>query len=154
MRQFGLVCLAGFVGGSFSGFLILILGSFIVAHVQGATSQPISTITSSAEGGVIFGGLFGLVVFPVCYYLFLTQVAPPILFGVTLTSTVVGGALGTLVLLIPGFRELGEVRERQSGGGPYAHIRPWIPRSLVVEHRAKIICHKVATTIADKINRP
>lgn len=103
MRQFGLVCLAGFVGGSICGFLILILGSAIVDHVQGGTSQPTYVITSSAEGGVAFGGVFGLVAFPLCYYSLLTQVAAPLLFSVTIPSTVVGGWLGTLIMLIPGF---------------------------------------------------
>lgn len=98
MLRFGLVCLAGLIGGSVCGIAILALGLLGVTPI---TDVDISTVL---QLGVVFGGGFGVIAFPICYYLFLRDVPLWLSLAVTIPATIVVGWLGLNILLnaVPG----------------------------------------------------
>ena len=90
--RFGLVVLAGFLGGSFCGSVVLGLELIGVDHVSQVD------ISDALQIGVVFGGGFGVVAFPICYYLFLRDVPLWLSLAVTIPSTIIVASLGTPLL--------------------------------------------------------
>jgi hypothetical protein len=86
MLRFGVACLAGLVYGSVCSVVIWIFGAQI-RPIEIANELPI---------GVVFGGEFGIVAFPICYYIFLREIPLWISLAVTIPATIVAGLLGML----------------------------------------------------------
>jgi hypothetical protein len=87
--RFGLVVIAGFLGGSLCGSVVLGLGLIGVAHVSQVD------ISDALQIGVVVGGGFGIVAFPICYYVFLRDVPLWLSLAVTIPSTIIVASLGT-----------------------------------------------------------
>src|SRR5579863_6593570 len=101
MREFGLICLTGLIGGAVCGFLIVILGYFEVPELGGVdflVRQPFEALRVSIVLSFPAGGMFGLVAFPACYYAFLKAVPLRKSIAVTIPATIIVGALGEYVL--------------------------------------------------------
>jgi hypothetical protein len=88
MLRFGLICLAGLVGGSVCGIVVLAIGLFGVAQISNVD------VSNSLQIGVVFGGGFGVIAFPICYYLFLRAIPLHVSLAYTIPATVVAELLG------------------------------------------------------------
>lgn len=100
LRRFGVVLLAGFVGGALCGFLILLpqeLGMQHIGVVENLAQRLLTNIEFSAGFGIEFGGAFGLVAFPLCYYLLLRRLPLNLSLAITIPGTVVVGWLAYLI---------------------------------------------------------
>lgn len=89
MLRFGLVCFAGLIGGSLCGFLVFVLAAQI---------WPIN-ITNVLTIAVAFGGGFGVVAFPICYYIFLKAIPLWLSLAVTLPASVLFGCIGAYIFV-------------------------------------------------------
>jgi hypothetical protein len=83
------VCIAGFAGGALCGSVIIIL-----MLVASPPDISIGTLQFAAILGVIFGGPFGLIEFPICYYLFLRTLPLKMSLAVTIPATIIVGWFG------------------------------------------------------------
>ena len=104
LRRFGAVVLIGFVGGSFCGFLQLVAISYFTLQAarSSSLSQSRDILSFAIFSGIEFGGLFGIIVFPLCYYVFLRKLDLQSSLFVIVPATVL---TGWLALLLPGFRD-------------------------------------------------
>jgi hypothetical protein len=91
MLRFGLVCLAGLIGGSICGFIVFVLAAQI---------WPIN-ITNVLTIAVVFGGGFGVVAFPISYYIFLKAIPLRLSLAVTIPATILFGCVGTYFFVHP-----------------------------------------------------
>jgi hypothetical protein len=104
VRRFGGVVLAGFVGGSLCGCLVLIPMLFFGPHdiSEGGPAQRLTDILNNSPFyGIEFGGAFGVIIFPLCYYLFLWMIPLERALWVTFPSSVIAG---WLALFLPLYR--------------------------------------------------
>jgi hypothetical protein len=97
MRRFFAVVLAGFLGGSLCGIIVLIPEFYSAPHlglVETDFQQLIGSIEPSVFLGVEFGGAFGIFAFPLSYYLFLRKLPLIVSLAYTVPATIVGEWLG------------------------------------------------------------
>jgi hypothetical protein len=93
------VVLAGFLGGSLCGFVVFVLAAQI---------WPVN-ITNALTIGFVFGGGFGAVAFPICYYIFLKAIPLWLSLAVTIPATILIGCVGAHFFVhTPGSWQSGE----------------------------------------------
>ncbi|HXW76252.1 MAG TPA: hypothetical protein VEJ20_02470 [Candidatus Eremiobacteraceae bacterium] len=83
----------GALGGACCGAAIL-TGPLLLS------GQPAGWV-GDVEGGALFGGFFGLIAFPICYYVFLRSVPIRIALPTTIVSTVIVGWCGLPLFNLP-----------------------------------------------------
>jgi hypothetical protein len=86
----------GLVGESFCGFLTAFFEILRDPDLSNSATPLVNIIEGSAVLGGLFGGPFGLIAFPLCFFLFLKKLPLAISLAVTIPATVIAGWLGTI----------------------------------------------------------
>ena len=97
MGRFWVVVLAGFLGGILCG---VVIGVIPVVLVQ-APHVYIGSVGAYALLGAVEWGPFGIVMFPVCYYLFLANLPLRFSLSVTIPATIIVALLFELLPIFP-----------------------------------------------------